>query len=78
MSRVVSSSFGLASYGAIFGAVSLAQNFGDAFGPLVAGQMFDTMQTYFWVFVMLVVLFMVVIPSMLAVRRPKFRVASPG
>ncbi len=76
MSMVISSTFGLASYGAIFGVVSLAQSLGDAFGPLVAGQMFDAMQTYFWVFIMLLVLFVVAISSMLAVRRPKFRLAS--
>ncbi len=75
MSMLVSSNFGLASYGAIFGVVNLAQNLGTAFGPLVAGQMFDAMQTYQGVFVMLLVLYLVAIPSMLAVRRPKFRLA---
>ena len=74
MSMAVSSSFGLVSYGAIFGGVTLLQSLGDAFGPLVAGQMYDVMQTYFWVFILLLVLFMVSIASMLAVRRPKFPV----
>ena len=71
MSMVVSSNFGLAAYGAIFGVVSLAQGVGTAFGPLVAGQMFDAMHTYWWVLVLLLVLYMVAITSMLAVRRPK-------
>ncbi|MFC2013759.1 MFS transporter [Chloroflexota bacterium] len=76
MSMVISSNFGIASYGALFGVVCLAQSLGDAFGPLVAGQMFDAMETYFWVFVLLIVLLMAAIPSMLAVRPPKFRLAS--
>ena len=71
MSMLVSGNFGLASYGTIFGMVSLTQGLGCAFGPLVAGYMFDAMQTYFWVFIIFLVLYMVAIPSMLAVRRPK-------
>ncbi len=71
MSMLISSNFGLASYGVIFGAMNLAQGHGTAFGPLVAGQMFDAMQTYFWVLIMLLVLYVVAIPSMLSVRRPK-------
>lgn len=78
MSMLTSTSFGLASYGAIFGGVTLAQSLGDAFGPLVAGQIFDTTQSYFWAFVMLIVLFVAAIPATLAVRRPGSRSAPPG
>jgi len=72
MSLLISSNFGLVSYGAIFGTVSIAQNFGTGFGPLVAGQMFDYTQTYSGVMLLLVALYTVVaIPAVLAVRRPK-------
>ena len=76
MSMIVSSNFGLASYGAIFGMLSLVQYLGTAFGPLVAGQMFDAMQTYYWVFIIFLALYTIAIPLMLAVRRPKLRLAS--
>jgi len=76
MSILISNNFGLAAYGTIFGAASLLQMLGTAFGPLLAGQMFDAMQTYLGVLITFVVLYMIVIPSMLAVRRPKLRSVS--
>lgn len=72
MSMVTSSSFGLAAYGAIFGGITFAQSMGDAFGPLVVGQMYDAMHTYFWAFIVLMALFVIAIPAILATRRPKF------
>jgi len=73
MSMLVSGYFGLASYGAIFGAVNVAHSLGVAFGPLIAGQMFDATQTYTGVFVTFVALYMIAIPSVLTVRPPKSR-----
>lgn len=71
MSMLISRNFGLSAYGAIFGAVNLVPMLGCALSPLVAAQMFDTMQTYFWVFVVFIVLFTVAIFLVLQVRRPK-------
>jgi len=71
MSMLISASFGSASYGAIFGMVILTQSVGIATGPLMAGYMYDTMNTYHWAFIILSALYIVAIPAVLAVRRPK-------
>ena len=71
MSMLVSTNFGLAAYGAIFGAVTLFENTGVATGPLMAGYMYDAMGNYHWAFIILLALNVVAIPIALAVRRPK-------
>jgi len=71
MSMLISASFGSASYGAVFGMVIFAQSIGIATGPLMAGYMYDTMNTYHWAFIILSALYIVAIPAVLAVRRPK-------
>jgi len=71
MSMLVSTNFGLAAYGVIFGVVNVAQSAGVALGPLVAGLMYDGMGTYHWAFILLLALYAVSIPTILAVRRPK-------
>ncbi len=71
MSMLVSRNFGLASYGAIFGMVSLLQAIGGSAGPLLSGYIFDTMNGYFWAFIIFLILYAIAIPAVLAVRRPK-------
>jgi MFS family permease len=71
ISMIVSTNFGLASYGAIFGTVILIQNLGASTGPLFAGYIYDTTKGYHWAFVIFMVLYAVAIPTVLAVRRPK-------
>ncbi|MFC2016962.1 MFS transporter [Chloroflexota bacterium] len=71
MSMLISTNFGLASYGAIFGIITLAQNIGTATGPLMAGYMYDAMNTYHWAFLIFLALYTAAIPAILAVRRPK-------
>jgi len=71
ISMIVSTNFGLASYGAIFGAVILIQNLGASTGPLFAGYIYDTTKGYHSAFVIFMVLYAVAIPTVLAVRRPK-------
>ncbi|MFH1169933.1 MAG: MFS transporter [Chloroflexota bacterium] len=71
MSMLTSSNFGLAYYGAIFGVITLAQSTGSAIGPLMAGYMYDAMQTYHWAFVIFIGLSAVSIPAVLLVRRPR-------
>jgi len=78
MAMLISSNFGLDSYGAIFGMLTLAHLLSAAIGPLVAGYLFDATQTYVGVFIIFLVLYAVSIPLMLAVRRPKSRLASFG
>ncbi len=71
MAMMVNRNFGPASYGAIFGMVSLAQAIGVAAGPLFGGYMYDTMHTYHWAFIIMVSLYAIAIPAVLSVRRPK-------
>lgn len=70
MSILISGNFGLVTYGAVFGSVILMQSIGVAFGPLLAGHLYDTTQTYQWVFVIFMCLYAVSIPAILLVRRP--------
>lgn len=69
MSMLISTTFGLSSYGAIFGMITLFQLVGTAAGPLVAGYIYDVMHTYYWAFFTFLVLTAVAIPAILAVRR---------
>lgn len=69
MSLLTSGIFGLASYGAIFGMLSFLQSIGIAAGPLIAGYMFDAMNTYHWAFILSLALCAIAIPAILAVHR---------
>ena len=71
MSMLVSTNFGLTSYGAIFGAITFAQAIGAANGPPMAGFIFDAMGTYYWAFIIIIASYVVSILTILAVRRSK-------
>jgi len=71
MSVLISTNFGLAAYGAIFGAVALFENTGTATGPLMAGYMYDAMGNYYWAFIILLALHAVALLTALMVRHPK-------
>lgn len=71
MSMLVNINFGLTSYGAIFGMISLVQGIGGAIGPLLVAYMYDTMNTYQRAFIICLALYAVAIPAVLAVRQPK-------
>ena len=68
VSILTSSSFGLAHYGSIFGAINLLLNLGTATGPLAAGLMFDAMGTYRAAFIVCATLCAVAIPMVLLVK----------
>jgi len=70
MSTFVSRNFGLASYGSIFGATTLALNLGASTGPLIAGFLYDTMNTYFWAFTIFMGLYVISVLMIIGVRRP--------
>jgi MFS family permease len=74
MSMLVSTNFGLASYGAIFGLMTLALSIGSGGSPLIAGYMYDAMGTYHWAFILFMIVNGIAIPAALLIRRPK---ASP-
>ena len=70
-SMLTSTNFGLANYGAIYGVVNLFIYAGVAIGPLMAGFMYDAMNTYHWAFIIFLALYLVAIPAILVLRRPK-------
>ena len=71
ISMLTSTSFGLASYGAIFGMMSLLMSIGVGVGPLFAGYMHDITGNYLVAFIVFIILLVVAIPTILVVRRPK-------
>lgn len=77
LSMLTSTSFGLASYGAIFGFQMLFLSAGLAAGPLMAGFIFDKTQTYVWAFVIFISLYIVALPAILVLRRPHWETARP-
>ncbi len=72
MAMLVSTSFGLRSFGTILGMIVLAQNVGSAAGPFIAGYMYDAMETYHGTYIMFLALCAVTAGALLAVRRPKY------
>jgi MFS family permease len=70
LSILASRNFGLAFYGAVFGALNLVQSTGTATGPFFAGLMYDATGTYYWTFVTYGVLLLIGIPLILLVKKP--------
>lgn len=77
-SMLISTNFGLASYGAIYGMLNLPMMLATAFGPLTAGFIYDATKTYHWVFIISLTLYVISIAAILMVRRPKLRLESSG
>ena len=73
MSMLTSSIFGIASYGAIFGVVSMFQCLGGATGPLLAGYIYDRTHIYRWAFLIILAMVISAIPLVLKARRPQMR-----
>ncbi len=71
ISMLTSTNFGVAHYSAIFGIITFAQLVGTATGPLMTGFMYDAMKTYRPAFIILAALYVIAIPAILLVRRPK-------
>ena len=71
LSVLASVNFGLLFYGAVFGALNLAQSLGTATGPLFAGLMHDATGSYMTAFTVAAVLLALSIPAILLVKRPK-------
>lgn len=71
MSMLTSTSFGLRSYGTIFGMLSFFQCIGVASGPFIAGYIFDITGSYHNAFIIFLLLFAVSIPTVLLIRQVK-------
>jgi MFS family permease len=70
MSMLTSTTFGLSSYGAIFGMVSLFQSLGSGAGPFIAGAFYDATGAFRGAYILILALVVLAIPIILAVRRP--------
>ena len=71
MSVLTSASFGLVSYGVIFGALNFAQYCGSAGGALMAAYIHDTLGSYRWAFIIFLIAYVIGTVAILLVRRPK-------
>lgn len=79
MSLLISSGFGLASYGAIFGAISLVFGIGQALGPLTAGYLYDGTGSYHLAILIFIGCYAAAALSMLLIRRARTKTAKePG
>jgi MFS family permease len=70
-SLLVSTNFGLYSYGTIFGALSTFHMVGAGTAPIVYGYLFDRVGSYQWAFIVTAILIALAIPVILAIRRPE-------
>lgn len=69
--------FGLASFGAIFGAVALALSVGTAVGPFLSGWIFDASGSYRLAFIIFVVGYAIAMAALILIRGPKLRAVTP-
>ena len=68
---LVSTTFGLLSYGSIFGMGSLILYGASSVGPLLAAYIYDSMGNYHWAFLTFLVAYVISIIAVLAVHRTK-------
>lgn len=71
MPMLVSTNFGLVSHGTIFGVTTLAQYFGGAAGPFIAGDIYDTTDSYHWAFTIFLLSYVIAISAALLMRPTK-------
>lgn len=77
MSMLISTTFGMAHYGSIFGTLALFQHAGGGTGPLLAGYVFDSTQSYHWAFISIMAAQIIAVPVVLKVRRPSPKKEEP-
>ena len=70
MSMFVSTHFGLAAYGTLFGVVNFALSVGVAAGPLMAGYIYDAKENYHLAFLIFMCIYLFAAISALLVRKP--------
>lgn len=71
MSILTGQCFGMASYGAVFGALNFAQYLGSASGGFPAAFIHDTLGSYRWAFIIFLIAYAIGTAAILLVRRPK-------
>jgi len=73
---LISNYFGLKYYGSIYGAANMIIMMGTAFGPLIAGAIYDVTGTYRNVFIYALCLASIAIISLTLMRVPKTKTIS--
>ncbi len=73
LTMTTSTTFGLVSYGVIFGILNMLFGIGGAIGPVVGGYIFDTSGSYNFAFVLCLIAYGLSVPTMFLVRTPKVK-----
>jgi nitrate/nitrite transporter NarK len=71
MSILISTNFGVAAYGTIFGMINMLNQLGGAAGPVAAGAIYDRTGSYQPAFNAFLVLFSLAVAVALFIRKPK-------
>lgn len=71
LSITISTIFGLSSYGVIFGIMSMMWMGGGSLGPTVAGMIYDANGSYYYAFLLSLLLYAIALPSILLVKYPR-------
>jgi len=74
---IIGDFFGLASFGTIFGSIVLAAAVGSALGPVLAGAMYDALDSYNVVFTIFIIGYAVALAALVLARRPKPKTQAP-
>ncbi len=75
-SILISSNFGMANYGSIYGFLTLFHNVATGVGPVFFGYIYDVNGSYYWAFIATIIMLAVGVVAILALRRPKLPQAS--
>lgn len=70
MSMLISTNFGMAAYGTIFGMINLINVIGASSGPLLAGYIYDTRNSYDLAFIICIATYIIGIVLALSIRPP--------
>lgn len=71
MTIMVGKNFGTTHYGVIYGTLNMVLMIFGAAGPVIAGRIFDVTGTYFWAFILVLILSAVSLPTILFVRNSR-------
>jgi MFS family permease len=64
--------FGLRAFGSIFGTFAMAGAMGTAFGPIIAGKIYDSQGDYHWAFLGSIAACMIACIIFLTLKRPLY------
>ena len=74
---IIGEFFGLASFGTIFGSIVLAAAVGSALGPVLAGAMYDALDSYNVVFTIFIIGYAIALAALVLARRPEPKTQAP-